>query len=292
MRIFGMIFVGFLLSLTCFGQEVRVEAKVGPELVENSHRVGQLKEDLIQAAKLKAIADRCGTFVNSDSELEIKDQVSFYQYSSSKVKGDWIKTISQKINWSILVENGEERLYITATVKGTIRCRDQAQAKLKIYFFNTIPAENEQIKDYHTSDFKNKSPFYIHFRSPVKGYVSIFLYEDKTDKIYRLLPYVSMQEDYPAAVPVKADQKYFFLSRPHNKFKKYRADEVKLDAYNGKSFQHVYVIFSEQPFKKPIFDVENGFKYLKKKTFQNWLSSNMASDKTFQVVRMPITVSK
>lgn len=284
----SMIFI----VLTSLGQEIGVEAKVGPEPVEDSHCIGQLKEQLITAAKLKAIADHCGTFINSDSELEIGEKVKFYQYSSNQVKGDWIKTTSQKINWLIETEDGQERIYITATVKGSVRCRDQAQAKLEVYFLNSIPAEGKQIENYHTSNFKDRSPFYIYFRSPVKGYISIFLYEDNQDKVYNLLPYKSMYNDYPAAVRVKADKKYFFLSREENKFKKYRADEFILDAYGSKSFQQIYIIFSEQSFKKPIFELEKGLKYLKKQNFQNWLSDNMASDKTFQSVRIPITVSK
>ena len=296
MRIFLISLASFLFAEICLGQKISVDAQI-IEKVEDSYCIRPLKDNIIEAAKLKAIANQCGTFLNSDTKTEIKNKIdgqgvksstSFHQYINTQVKGDWIKTTSQKLEWLLQKENGENQLYITCTIQGLVRCRNKAMPKLEIYTTSINPEDLANIQTYHTTEFKHNSPLYIYFRSPTKGYLSIFLFED-INKVYHLLPYTSMKVDYPDTAPIKADKKYLLFSKKHPNYKNYKYDPLGLDQ---KGFHQLYIIFSEKDFKKPItdFDQNNKPKYLKPDKFEKWLSSNMAADESFQKIRIPITV--
>jgi len=248
-----------------------------------------------QQAIINAIENAFGTYAEQQTDMTIKDGFSYYNIiGTTKVKGDWIETADLEFSedYHSEVIGGERRQmkYITCEIKGKVR-QSVPRASLEYQILN---APNILSR---TTGFIHEEQLYVYFKSPVKGFLSIFLQDDEA--VYRLLPYMNMTDAYQNGVPVKSDTDYLFFSPSDNAFPGNVVDEPRLlSLKKDMEYNYLYIIFSEDEFIKPILDnsslVEGRIipKQLSHKKFEQWLSGNRASSERFQVIKVKISIEQ
>jgi len=167
----------------------------------------------------------------------------------------------------------EKTKWITCNIKGKIK---RATPKANIEFATlSCPKLNCR-----STTFTSGEQLYLHFKSPLDGYLSVYL--DDGNTVNRLLPYTSAQNS--SSVNVKADKDYFFFVKGESNPELGKSDEVELYTLRSHEYNTLYIIFSEVNYYKPILSqekaAENGYilpKSLSKNKFEEWLSNNRAT---------------
>jgi len=139
-----------------------------------------------------------------------------------------------------------------------------------------------------TTRFKENDDLYFFFRSPVKGYLSIYL--DDGLNSYRILPYQNMPDKYEGGIPVEPDKEYILFSDAEE-FDYFKDEPVQVDTYelfaeNAQDLNRLFVIFSKEQLNKPKLseadsrktlsdkDIEEGYTLpltLESEDYQRWL---------------------
>ena len=168
------------------------------------------------------------------------------------------------------------------------KVRELTQPDIEFDYFTT----NCQKAACRTAIFENGQPMYLHFRTPVDGFLTIYIVEN--EEAYRLLPYQNMPVKYKNAVPVVADQEYVFFS-PYGDndyftdFSKHLIDELIMVTDNEEEYVELFMVFSTEEFIKPGLaapDVEESTGYeipksLHANTLGDWLESNRINSVNF-----------
>ncbi len=292
----------FLILLSVFSfpdvfaqKIVRVEGTAQVKMERNmtlEETQGKAKE----LAMIDAIEKAFGTYAEQQFDMRIEDgKTSYNTIGTTKVVGDWIETIgAPRYEDDFRIEDtpsGKQKIrWVTCYIKGKAR---------KIVPKANIEFEPLNMSDpaARTTEFYDGEQLYLWFKSPVNGYVSVFL--DDGDTVYRLLPYSNMDNEFQSGVFVKGDRSYIFFSESDNslKIKENDVDEVYLWIHNSYvEFNYLYVIFSEDHFVKPILSPSDTInnkilpKSLNPDRFQKWLAHNRAASTSFQDNKVKISI--
>lgn len=223
-------------------------------------------------AKLNALESVFGTSINQSNTLynknistgsSVKSDIIFYTVSNTLINGEWVKTIKES-EPKFTEQDGYR--WVNVEIEGEVR-----EIK-KIPFTPEAYAISCQNLSCSTEVFNSGQNFYLHFKSPKNGYVSIFL--DDGENVQRLLPY-SNQENTDN-FQVIADKSYV-LFKKSNEIK--NADEIELFTNHLMEQNRLFILFSTQEFQKPILEKDkktdkNGYKFppkMESKKFQVWL---------------------
>jgi len=217
-----LVFLSFGLH-SSFGQKI-VKTKGHAKLRQESNMSrNETTEKAIELAKINAIESVFGTYVEQQTDMTIEDgMTSFNIIGSTKVKGEWIETIGEPdistITRKEKTQYGMQDItWIECKIKGKVR----AVKPRAILEYEILNAPNIQAR---TTNFFDGEQLYIYFKSPVDGYVSIFL-EDH-EGVYSLLPYMQMNPDDKNGALVQGDVGYTFFSPSDNFFTKSIVDEM------------------------------------------------------------------
>jgi len=264
------------------------------------------KEDARQKARelaiVNAIENELGTYVEQETNIDISQgQTSFKIIGNNRVKGEWLETDDEEFKEDVRLaekkQNKEFETWLTCKISGTVR--EILKPKLAFqYQALSCPQSNCR-----TTDFKSGEQFYLYFRTPSRGYLSIYAVQDD-GMVYRLLPYSDMTTPYEDAVPVKSDLEYIFFSKQsaHNYFPDFalnRIDEMILETSKSKEYMQMYVVFSTDKFSKPLLNagrqVQQGIlpKSLSKEQFEEWIQNNRIynSEFNYEVINLSISVN-
>ncbi len=289
-----VLFLGFIN--TSQGQKIkRVEGE--SKLRQENHITrDEVISIAIEQAKINAIESVFGTFVEQQTDMTIDDGItSFNIIGSTKVKGEWIETtgepdISTHIRKEKTQYGMQDVTWVSCKIKGKVR----AIIPRAMLDYEIMNAPNIQAR---TRNFINGEQLYINFKSPVDGYISIFL-EDK-EGVYRLLPYMQMNPEYKNGALVLGDVGYTFFSPSFNYFTKSIVDEMMMTLTKDKiEYNYIYIVFSEDEYIKP--SLKESFQSqeriipssLSKWDFEQWLSNNRVSSTSFQVIKQKISIKK
>ena len=245
-----------------------------------------------QQAMIDAIEDNFGTYVEQQTDMTISDGKAAYNIiGTTKVKGDWIETIDKSYSEDIRVENGahgkENVIYVTCKIKGKIR-ESIPRADIQYVVLNCPEVACR------TTDFIDGEQLYLFFKSPVDGYLSIYV--DEGDITYRLLPYVNMAEEYQSGVFVEADKEYIFFDDKINPYQSSVVDEIEMYTLKKLEYNTIYMVFAEKKFVKPVLDkkqdIDNRIlpKSLTSKMFKDWLAENRAILESFQDRKVKVSI--
>lgn len=255
----------------------------------------QTRELAMEKAMIDALQIEFGTYAEQEGYLNIMDgKESFSIIGTTKVKGDWIRTTDiqfiEETATEITSIGTQAVLYITCNIKGEAR---KATPKAAI----TFQTLNCELLECRTTDYKSGENLYLYFKSPIDGYLSVFIEEGEETR--RLLPYESMGT--MSAVKVNGDEDYILFSKQdiYNKFPDYRPNGIKLITSNTKEYDRIYIVFSENMYYKPTLSEveksEEGFKVpnsLKTSKFKEWLSDNRARLTDYQAIAVTISIEK
>lgn len=294
----NLILVLFLLviTLTLNAQKIKKVKGIARVRMELNMTMGETYELAEQQAIINAIEEAFGTYTEQQMDMTIKDGTTSYNIiGTTKVKGDWIETIGEpSFKPNSQLENtkyGKQNVtYITCTIVGKVR-KSVPKAELEYIILNS-PNLNSR-----THSFYHEEQLYVYFKSPVDGFISIFL-EDE-DAVYRLLPYMNMRDNYQSGVPIKSDTDYLFFSPDDNPFPGNLVDEPRLlTLKKDKEYNSIYIVFSENEFVKPMLENSSIVndriipKQLSINKFQRWLSNNRASSESFQDIKIKVSIEQ
>ncbi|MBD5330146.1 MAG: DUF4384 domain-containing protein [Bacteroides sp.] len=232
--------------------------------------VEEAKRNALERAKIQAIADEFGTVVSQSTSTVMTNQNGktdshFFATGGSEVKGEWIETIGEP-KYDLKFE--DHFLVVTCSIKG--KAREITQAKIE---FIAKPLRNGTTLKYESTEFRNGDDLYLYFRSPVSGYLYVYLL-DNTNKIsYTLLPY---RKSNGNPLKVDANQEYIFFSRAlASTYFKNEVDEYQLTSKSHNEVNTLYIIFSnnilpQMQMKKSIQDFPIYSSY---EDFINWTTS-------------------
>ncbi len=291
-----LIFTSFFIFIIFAGLRAQSKEKVKTikarvtqqaEILPNKH-MEEIKQDLIDLAKQTAISQQFGTaiykasgsstsFTNDNGQIKGKE--NFESIANSYIKGKWIETTKVECE-RIPAENKNRYPWLSCTVEGKIAEISSPPINLLVEPMSCLQKGCER------TDFIGESDFFLHFKSPAKGYVAVYLSARADEIVQCLLPETRMGKE-TSAVNVEADKDYYFFQ--HAGYQLYSERDFELDLF--------YVIFSTEPFFKPILEEaipdEDGFIFpreLSIPSFEKWLGAMRSQQKNVQVKEIVITL--
>ena len=261
--------------------------------------IRQARAIALERARLQAIADEFGTIVVQTNITEVKNKngnssIDFLSLGGTEVKGEWLEDIGEPEYLEDYSQEYREKGFfvVTCHVKGHAREIKAATVDFRARVLND-DTNPESDKD-ATLDFRSGEKFYLSFRSPVNGYVAVYLLD--ADSAYCLLP---DRHDEDGMVQVKRDKNYCFFSQKAAP-KEQKVDEYVLTCQKEMEVNHLYVLFSPQRFSKALDNVGGVSKktkllmpnYLSIEKFQNWLTKNRIKDEEMRMEIKKLTVRR
>lgn len=281
MRIFSFLLVVVLGTATCFGQKsVSVCGEYRYVAPENVSRE-QARNIAIERARNKAMADEFGTIISevntsitksSADGYNAKDETVFNTYGGTESKGLWLSDNSEP-EISETFENG----FFVINVKVCGKAKELKSADLELNVSSLC-------NGIESDRFRSKDRFTVKFKTPVKGYLAIFLLDDN-DVASCLLPYESGE-----AVEVNNKEEYVFLTTSDPNYP--WGEETILETEKEVEYFRIYYIFSKNSFTMPMTENGEYVPELQRIKFEKWLLKNRIHDEDMQVIQRVIEVRK
>lgn len=283
MRLKYLLFLFLFPFTSLFAQRVVTVEGTSEYIVPETVSLKEAKEKALYNAQVQAMADEFGTVISRRSLHVIKKQQgNFYIEGDGTVKGEWIETIGTP-DFECGFSNGE--LYVRCTVKGKARKLKTAKADLEVDILR-----NGFAPEMSSTDFKSGDKIYLKFKSPVDGYVAVYLHDSENDEVMSLLPY---KRDNISALKIDADENYIFFSKRHNSCG-LNVQEYILGCENGVDVNTLYVVFSTNEFAKPSLsaeDAKSALNHLNFEKFNTWIAKSQTYDSNMQVEKHVISIS-
>lgn len=227
----------------------------------------EAKHIAINRAKIEAVSEAFGTLITKNNSTIIsnvngKSENSFFSIGGSEVKGEWIETTKQP-EFDIKYIQGT--LVVKATLEGVVRELPKNYLTISSYILR-----NGTTQKYESDNFRNGDDMYLSFSAPTNGYLIAYMYDETTNMVVCLLPYIS--DNAIGNVPIKGGQQYLFFKKttPYDAI-----DEYTLITNSEKpEFETLYLIFSTSPIYTISHDITNddeGLRFIPYKRFNKWL---------------------
>ena len=309
MKIFLLIGCLLAFSATHAQKKKTISVRGTSEiLLEEADCIGRAKQKAVDMAKLNALESAFGKVIVQGTNIYIKNtgtgemaQTSTVMntIANTMVNGEFVEEEVTRLEWVLRDKytnstDMQQELWLMCEVEGKAREVSAEKAAFKVATLNCPDQGCE------TAVFKNDERFYLSFKSPIAGYVSVFMKDFEEDVVYRILPYQRMEGDYESTIPVKADQQYIFFSQEAHKelfpsLASYVVDPISLGTTEEQLFNRMYITFSTTPFVKPTLDAKAEYNYFKTTdfdSFQTWLNRNRARDQSFQMEIIDVTIKR
>lgn len=285
-----MLLVSLLLSTTVlFAQDI-VEVEGEYTYVTSSEMsVAEAKRVAQERAKLQALADRFGTAIRQQNSTHINNSntastIDFLSIGNSEVKGEWVADIKEPV---FEISFSDNNLIVKASVWGKAREIISASVDISAFLLR-----NGKERKYESDVFRNGDDMYLKFRSPIDGYLAIYLV-DENSMAYRLLPYSGVDV---GAQFVESGKDYVFFDSDCASTEQERNTIDELTITTDKNVEHneIFILFSANQFIKPNDSKtdESLPKSLNADVFQKWLAKNRTKDAGMVVVNKLIKITK
>lgn len=281
------LLVVYLLSLSLVASAKDWVKVCGEEryVVPENVSLQDAKIEALKRAKANALAERFGMMVSQNTTSIMKENNGelndyFLATSGTELRGEWLEDIKEP-EYNIYYRNDMQ--VVEVSVCGKARERKSAEIDLNVRVLrNGTKIHNE------SETFSSGDSFYLYFRTPIKGFVCVYLV-DENQQATCLLPY---QREQLHSVEVEANTDYLFFSIEHS-VQKVFVDEYVLSSYNGIIQNQLYVIFSPNDFVKASDrEHSSALRELSFVDFQAWLTRNRNHDEKMQVIKKVLTISE
>ena len=255
-------------------------------------------EQCIQLAMVEAIEKAFGRVLvqgnttiieNIETGESVETSQTFNMIAETYVNGDWVETLSESCDR--FEDDGD--LWVRCKVKGKVQELIQPEYDLQV---SALDCEEAGCV---TDRFVNGEPFYLHFKSPVDGYLTVYIGDQTITQ--RIFPYRNMPGDLYNAVPVEADEEYILFSLNPDPFNlRTYVDEYEMYTDKAVDQNRIYVIFSKEPLIKPALyagtdptgeSTEMPLE-LAPDDFTRWLSKQRRYNPDIQVKRLDVIISQ
>lgn len=248
----------------------------------------EAKRIALDRAKISAIADAFGTLVTQSNSTVMSNQNGqtdsrFLSLGGSEVRGEWIETTKEPI-YNIRYEEG--MLVVSVEVKGIIR--EIVSAGID---FTAKILRNGTEEKFESNEFRSGDDLYLYFKSPVDGYLTVYLLDETIQEVYCLLPYKASGE---GAYRIEHDRPYILFSAKNEPINPNIVDEYTMTCSRETEYNDIYVIFSPNAFTKANSD--NNYddlfpRQLAYEKFQIWLKKNKKKDLNMKVMNSQIQIT-
>ena len=293
-----LILIAIFISL-CSASEVKGQRNVRSEGTSQVRVEGNMTKDeallkAIELAKINAIENAYGTYIEQQATLTVESGTSdFYIVGNTKVKGIWVRTLDgPEIKQEYRDEAGQygadKVLWITCHIKGEIkRVKPRPTIEYQV--------RNCKFPTCRTTSFLSGEQLFLWFKSPVSGYLSVFI--DDGNMVYRLLPYSNVNDQ--SSYEVTGDENYLFFSPESHKGVNPadKPDEIELYTLKRSEYNTLILVFSTDPYFKPGLNPERIDaaknilpKSITKSRFESWLSEHRAQFDDFLDLSIPIEI--
>lgn len=283
------IFVLLVYSAVAFSQKTeKVTATYTYHAPENV-TLEEAKRTALDRAKISAIADAFGTLVTQNNSTVTTNKNGqtdsrFLSLGGSEVKGEWIETIKDPI-YNIRYEGN--MLIVSVEVVG--RIREIVSAGIDII---AKILRNGTDEKFESSEFRNGDDMFLYFKSPVDGYLTVYLLDETSQEVFCLLPYKASGE---GAYRIEHDRPYILFSAKHELENPNIVDEYNMTCNGETEFNDIYVIFSPNQFTKANSQ-ETADEVLPRQltyeNFQKWLVKLRKKDKGVVVNKKQIDIKR
>ncbi len=267
----------FILSALCpllllAAKPVKVSGEFRYIGTENQ-TIAECKRLALEAARLDAMAREFGTKITQD--IIQQDIVSssgenslFDARSHTSVNGEWIADDGEPQYKVEMSSDGAP--IVTCKVKGT--ARELTNESVDFY---AQPLRNGSADE----NFRSGDRLTLKFKTPVKGYVAVFLIDDK-GTAYTLLPYLANTSGL-FAVDKSTEYTLFDPNSPTKGPDE--VDEIILMTDQPIERNVLQVLFSPKPFTRPndSFNGDEAPRSLSQSDFNRWLTSCKSNDPRF-----------
>lgn len=283
------LFTFILLSVAAvsFAQKVQKVTAAYTYYAPENVTLEEAKHTALDRAKISAIADAFGTLVTQSNSTVITNQNGesgnrFFSLGGSEVKGEWIETTKEPV-YNIRYEGG--MLVVSVEVSG--RIREIVSAGID---FTTKILRNGTEEKFESSEFRSGDDMYLYFKSPVDGYLVVYLLDETTQEVYCLLPYKASGE---GSYRIEHDRPYILFSAKNEPQNLSIVDEYTMTCSSNVEYNDIYVIFSPNPFAKAYANETTDEvlpRQLSYEGFQKWLVKNRQKDKPMQLFEINVTI--
>ena len=244
----------------------------------------QAKREALELAKAKALAEKFGTRITqSATTMSSLEYEKFFFIGDSEVKGEWMED-TKGPEYKISYQN--DMLVVQVSVCG--KAREVTGAGID---FSAKVLKNGTKDRFESHEFRNGDDIFLSFRSPVEGYLAVYLVDD-SETAYCLLPYM---KDPTGKVNIKSGKDYVFFSAKHaERSETARVDEYVLTCEKEIEHNYLYIIFSPNEFTKAN-DLQAEVllpRELSFDDFQRWLTRSRQRDKNMKVNIKGLTIKK
>jgi hypothetical protein len=291
--LFSFLVVSFAINYS-IAQKAKIKTSNGIAQirVEQNMTKDEALQKVEQLAIIDAIINAFGQYVGQEANISVYSGKSkFNIIGTTKVKGEWIKELDKSFSEDSREEKGQygtvNTQWITCSIKGRIK---EATPKANIET-HALSYPNLASK---TSLYKSGDDFYLYFKSPINGYLSIYFDDGKN--IFKILPYNDMVGK--STVFVNADKEYIFFSKTkENNYFNNNVDEIELFTPLTGEVNTLRILFSEDNYYKPGLSAskknEEGYtipKSLSRKQFEEWLADNKTALEDFVDAQIHIEI--
>jgi hypothetical protein len=227
-----------------FAQKIVKVAGNAQVKMERNMTLEETRGKAEELAKINAIEQAFGTYTEQQFDMRIEDgKTTFNTIGTTKVKGEWIETTDISFKDNFRTETGlygkQEVRYVTCIIKGRAR---EIEPKANIEY----QVLNSPMLSARTTDFYDGEQLYLWLRSPVSGYLSVYL--DDGAMAYCLLPDTYSPDEFASGVHVEGDKDYLFFSPLHNDLPQSQVEEYLMFTNRKIEYNTLYIIFSEEKF--------------------------------------------
>lgn len=261
---------------------------VAPE----TQSLSEAKRTAILRARLQAMADEFGTNVAQTNTMTMhtkdgKTATDFNSYSENDVRGIWLEDTKEP---EVNVSYQNATMIIKAHVCGKAREVKSVPVELLVEPIGYGKHEGDEHPSrpgHATTEFYNNEFFGVNFKSPVNGYVALFLRDDNAGTVYTQLPYAG-SDGYGREV--KSNVSYVFLNNKDSEYPYPTSTILTTD----RTIEHntLIVVFSKKPFHVSLAEQGEWFPELEVNKFQKWIHNLRMYEPSVQVQEIVLTIRK
>jgi hypothetical protein len=292
----GFVFLFLILIYQKgFAQKVKVEIVKESTRLESNISLDVCKKKLLESARINAVTQAFGEVITQGNSMyvrniqdgsEAKSQTVFNQISDTYVNGEWLEDLDEPI-YNRITKNNEDWLEVI------LKCKVRELPKNKIDFtVNTLSCPELKCK---TDLFNDGQDFFVYFKSPVDGYLTIYLEVPEEQMSYRIFPYKSQKAT--TCVKINGDEEFILFSEKANKFNSNSViDNLILSLLDGKIAEQnaLVVIFSPTEINdKPILQCSSPELPMSVsiKDFESWVLKAKRKDENISTLKTLISIN-
>lgn len=286
--------ITLLFPFSLFAEKTKKVSIEYTYIVPENTSIEEAKKMAIDRAQIQAIADEFGTVVLQNSTTIINNDNDqshnkFYSIGDTEVKGEWIETTKEPI-FDLIYENNV--LAINVSIEGIIREVKRAELDYELKILR-----NGTTHEFENTEFKSGDDLYITFKSPISGYLAIYLLGED-DQAYCILPYSNQPN---GIFEIKSNKTYILFSAKDatDEISPDIVEELYLTCEKQLELNQIYILFSPNQFSKCLDEdiciKSDGTiipRHLDAKNFHKWLAKNRKKDTQMIVDRRIIQILK